>query len=115
MKRQVKAYRAKQMGDLPRLETGSRSSKHEQGKRGPALSCSCLLPLLPGFLVSGYIVQTVKYEQLARHPLEGLNCGDFCGWAAGAFERLSLFTPLVNDYVQALEHGRLWFRCDYFL
>ena len=87
----------------------------EQGQRGIYPACSCLLPLLPGFLVSGYIVESVKYEQLAGHPLEGLNCGDFCGWAARAFERLSLFTPLLDDYLQALEHGRLRLRCDYFL
>jgi len=68
-----------------------------------------------GAQVSGCIVETVKDEQLAGHPLEGLNCGDSCGWAACAFERLSLFTPLVDDYLQALEYGRLRFRCDYFL
>jgi hypothetical protein len=84
----------------------------------PACSCSYLLPLFTcflGWVICGCIVETVKDEQLAWHPLEGLDCGDFCGWAARAFKRLSLFTPLVDDYLQALEHGRLRFRCDYFL
>jgi len=60
-------------------------------------------------------VEIVKDEQLAWHPLEGLDRGDFCTWAASAFERLSLFTPLVDDYLQALECGRSRFRSDYFL
>ncbi len=73
------------------------------------ISCSCLLPLLPGFFVCvicvicGCII--VKEPQFVGQPLEGLDCGDFCGGAARAIECLSLLTPLVDDYGQALELG----------